>query len=90
MFAIGIDLRLEKQKSKKDNEPFIIFKDMVNEYLEHYRSYRNEKYWQGVEAYLGGMFYQLLAIYLLRDHCKIVSSNYGNIKYHKSKKFLWA
>ena len=50
MFAIGIDLRLEKQKSKKDNEPFIIFKDMVNEYLEHYRSYRNEKYWQGVEG----------------------------------------
>ncbi len=50
MFAIGIDLRLEKQKSKKDNEPFISFKDMINEYLEYYRSYRNEKYWQGVDG----------------------------------------
>ena len=50
MFSIGIDPRLEKQKSKKEDEPFISFKDMVNEYLEHYRSYRNEKYWQGVES----------------------------------------
>jgi len=50
MFAIGIDPREQKKSSQKENEAFISVKDIVKEYLEHYESKRNEKYWQGVKS----------------------------------------
>jgi len=50
LIAQGIDPRTAKETPKEESQSFTSVKDMVEQYLNHYRADRNEKYWQGVES----------------------------------------